>query len=96
MAEHGSRTVSENRAHRVRVRRCDGSDEIHAAIQPAQLPISQPIVDRIRAEADLEKLLPSNNAVLPAGKLRDRPFPNFSEFAAHGTENPESIRAAPS
>ena len=47
-------------------------DRVHAAVQPVQSPLPQPVIDRVFAQPELDQLAPRDDPVLGAGELGNR------------------------
>ena len=57
----------------------DRVDAAADAVQPAAL---EPVVDRPRADAELDQLPPRHDAMLPRGQVRDRSMQDFRPVAS--------------
>jgi hypothetical protein len=87
-AQRRTRAGQEHTGHRQGVSTERGvAGGVHAAVDPAQLPVSDAAAYRSMADPKLHELTPRHQAVLSLREVRDRPgrrpTPQFCTYSAH-------------
>ncbi len=68
-AQHRIRAAGQDGRHLARTRHGQRSDEVHAAVEPAQPTRRKAVLHQVGAHAEAQKLEPGDDAVLARGQL---------------------------
>jgi hypothetical protein len=97
VAQRGARAGSEDRRHPPGlVPQSAVPNGIHAAVHPVKPTQRDAVLDRVRSEADVEKLRARQHSVLPAGDVGDRVVNRTRRtFGGYFAHNVRLVRHAP-